>query len=234
MNDHGTAAPAARVSAAPTPSRGRFTRAIGGIALLLATSGLAACDSMQGNISLGVVGATALGSQAPSHEIEQIYYVGAFDPLAQLEPQMYRIRVHGQASLISSTNFASGWIRADLIDSLGTTIGFDKASGRAVVKKSNNDDDLARIGDGRKLFQFGPEGTRKVPEDHRLAIVMGASPESFFSAVESVLGTVAETISGQADSRLTRDLFDALVKVEAESRNLSEVQKDIAFDIKSE
>jgi hypothetical protein len=46
---------------------------------------------------------------------------------------------------------------------------------------------------------FGPEGFREAPRDHRLVIVMGSSPQKFFSAVDSALGLVASVTQGQGD-----------------------------------
>ena len=41
---------------------------------------------------------------------------------------------------------------------------------------------------GRRLMMFGPEGFREAPRNHRLVVVMGSSPEKFFSAVDEALG----------------------------------------------
>lgn len=95
-----------------------------GFLLLLLTG----CETQFQSIALGAVGATVLGAQAPNNEIEQIYYLGSFDPQDQLPPQVYRVRVHGQASAISGTKFASGWVQSKLIDSLGTSVSFEKGS----------------------------------------------------------------------------------------------------------
>src|SRR5437879_5604100 len=86
------------------------------IALLMTTGSLwlSGCASPAGTYALGAVGATVLGAQSPNNEIEVIYYLGVFDPQDQLPPTVYRVRVHGQASFISLTKFASGWVRAEL------------------------------------------------------------------------------------------------------------------------
>ena len=174
------------------------------IPALLACCGLATtgCDSLQGNITLGVVGATIVGGQAPTHEIEQIYYLGVFDPQDQLPPEVYRVRVHGQSSFLNATKFASGWVRADVMDSLGTSIGFNKKSGRIEITKGDKDD-LAKIKTGRRLVMFGPEGFREAPADHRLVVVMGASPENFFKAVDESLSVVSQAIGEQRAARPT-------------------------------
>ena len=38
--------------------------------------------------------------------------------MEQVPPSVYRVRVKGQASFLSATKFASGWVPADLVDSL--------------------------------------------------------------------------------------------------------------------
>src|SRR6266850_8359765 len=41
-------------------------------------------------------GITAAGGRSPGHEIEQVYYLGVFDPQDQVSPAVYRVTVHGQ------------------------------------------------------------------------------------------------------------------------------------------
>lgn len=201
-------------------------RAVVLLGLPLILAGLSACDSFEKNVALGVVGVTLLGAQAPTHEIEQIYYFGTFDPQGQLPPQVYRIRVHGQASIISRTKFASGWVRASLIDSLGTTVGFQGKSDRVTISKGS-DEELAAIQTGRRLVQFGPEGFREVPKDHRLVVVMGSSPEAFFEAIDTALGAVSEVRAEQRNSALTRKLFEALVELKSERESLTSLERDV-------
>src|SRR5947208_52474 len=83
------------------------------------------CATPYQNAALGVAGATVAGAYSPGHEIEQIYYLGVFDPQEQIPPTIYRITVHGQASVISGTEYASGWVPAQLIDSLNSRINTD-------------------------------------------------------------------------------------------------------------
>src|SRR5262245_25846810 len=94
--------------------------------LLFCALAAGGCSTTEQNIALGVVAATFVNSRSAGSEIEQIYYLGVFDPQDQLPPTVYRVRVHGQASTFSFTKFASGWVRADLIDSLGTSVAFEK------------------------------------------------------------------------------------------------------------
>lgn len=196
-------------------------------ALAAVLAALAACDSVQGNVTLGVVGATIAGGLSPTHEVEQVYYLGAFDPQGQLPPSVYRIRVRGQASFISQVKFASGWVHASLIDSLGTGFKFDD-NGRVEVTKTD-DQQLAAIQTGRRLVQFGPEGFREAPKDHRLVVVMGTSPEKFFQAIDQTLGSVSEALSDQRNAALTQKLFEALVRIKAQRERLADLDKDIAL-----
>lgn len=192
---------------------------------------LAACETIEGTVTLGTIGATLLGAQAPTQEIEQIYYVGVFDPQEQLPPEVYRIRVHGQASFISLMKFGSGWVRADLIDSLGTTVGFNEETNAIEVKKSGDDDVFDNLKTGRRLVMFGPEGFREAPADHRLVIVMGSSPENFFKAIDQSLSVVSEVREERRNAALDRALFEALTRLRSERQRLAELAKDIDADL---
>lgn len=171
---------------------------IAGCVVLLASG----CGSTEQNLALGVGAAAVLGGQAPNNEIEQIYYLGVFDPEDQLPPSVYRVRVRGQASFYSNTRFASGWVKASLVDSLGSSVSFAKAAteqagaeflGADQASFSKGDNLLTEgVGGDRRLVVFGPEGFREAPKDHRLVVVMGASPEKFFQAVDESLGAVAD------------------------------------------
>lgn len=187
-------------------------------AVLLAATlclGLTACGSTAQNVGLGaLLGATAFGSYSPNNEIEQTYYLGVFDPQEQLPPTVYRVRVHGQASFISRTKFASGWVPANVIDSLGTNLKFDKDSGRVSIEK--DDGDLVALKTGRRLMLFGPEGFREAPPNHRLVIVMGSSPQEFFSAIDESLGIVAQATQGRVGPGMDRRLFEVLVAIKSE------------------
>lgn len=201
------------------------------VSALLLSCGLAisGCESIEGTLTLGLIGATVVGGQAPTHEIEQIYYVGVFDPQDQLPPEVYRIRVHGQASFISSTKFASGWVPAQVIDSLGTTVSFSDSGNAEVV--GDRTKDLANITTGRRLMMFGPEGFREAPADHRLVIVMGSNPEAFFNAVSKSLKVVSKVREEQRSAVLDRALFEALAVLRAERADLAEVGKEIAITL---
>lgn len=198
------------------------------IVLLFSTLAAAGCSTPEQNIALGVVGATFVNSRSAGSEIEQTYYLGVFDPQDQLPPTVYRVRVHGQASTFSFTKFASGWVRADLIDSLGTSVAFDKNGTQVKITPA---DDLASIQTGRRLVMFGPEGFREAPKGHRLVVVMGSNPEEFFKAIDVSLGAVAEAKADARTQALDRALFEALVQMRAERDSLEIVRRDIEADV---
>lgn len=163
------------------------------ILTLIATTGCGNLTPVE-NIVLWTAVGTAFVAGSPAQEIEQIYYLGVFDPQEQVPPTVYRIRVHGQASFISNMRFGSGWVPAGLIDSLGTNIGFNDGS---ISIDQESSDKLSSIQTGRRLVLFGPEGFREAPEGHRLVIVMGSSPEEFFNAIDRSLGVVNQAIAEQ-------------------------------------
>ncbi|MAG98479.1 MAG: hypothetical protein CMM08_17550 [Rhodospirillaceae bacterium] len=175
----------------------------------------------------GAVAVTALGAQAPTHEIQQIFYFGVFDPQGQLPAQMYRIRVHGQASFISQMQFASGWVPAAMIDSLGSSAQFSKQGRIGVSQVSEGQ--ISDLSEGRRLMLFGPQGFREAPKDHRLVIVMGASPEGFFSAIDETVGKVSEVMEERRNSALVQKLFQALTAAKADRERLLELRRDIAL-----
>ncbi|MHC4481797.1 MAG: hypothetical protein ACYS1C_12635, partial [Planctomycetota bacterium] len=169
---------------------------------------------------------TWAGSRAPGHEIEQIYYLGAFDPQEQVPPAIYRIRVHGQASLISRTKFASGWVKSELIDSLNTNYSFDEEAGGTGMKLTQGQEGLANLQTGRRLVLFGPEGFREAPRNHRLVIVMGTSPEAYFKAIDKVLGAIDP--SGRATGELRDALLKELLRTQREQDRLRRLERSLA------
>jgi len=192
----------------------------GARALLIATA-LTGCGSLSPGErnNLGAITAGLLAAGSPAHEVEQTYYLGIFDPQEQLPPAFYRIRVHGQSSSMYLTRFQSGWVHANLIDSLGTSIRFDK-EGRVSIEKTS--DAPEKIQSGRRLVMFGPEGFRESPADHRLVVVMGASPEKFFQAIDQTLASVNSAIQGQKDSDFERAAFTELLSVRSERQRMGD------------
>ena len=173
------------------------------------------------------IGGTAFLAHSPNNEIEQIYYLGVFDPQEQVPPTVYRVRVHGQASSFNFTRFASGWVPADVIDSLGTRINFEKDEGAPKIDDTEKNDAPPT---GRKLVLFGPEGFRQAPKDHRLVIVMGSSPEKFFKAIDKSLGVVSKVKVQQQDTKLRQEMFEAMLHLSNERQHLDELAKDVDAD----
>lgn len=187
-----------------------------GLTVLLIIS-TTACNTLPQNIALGAAITTTVGAVIPGHDIEQVYYLGSFDPQEQVPPALYRVRVRGQASIISWMRFGSGWVPAELIDSLGSSVEISKADGKIVMTKAGSDQ-LSKLRIGRRLMQFGPEGFREVPKEHRLVIVMGADPENFFAAMDEALGAVSQAKVDQDSGALNRMLFEAMTTVKAEKQ----------------
>jgi hypothetical protein len=181
-----------------------------------------------GNITIGAIAGTVVGAYSPAQEIEQVYYLGVFDPHDQVQPQqVYRVTVRGQASAISGMKFGSGWVHASLIDSLTTRAGFGKDDDR-VSLDGGDKEQLANLKTGRRMVMFGPEGFREAPKDHRLVIVMGASPEKFFQALDESLGAVAKVRRDQVDPAIVRKLLDERERIRGEQQRLADLEKDVA------
>lgn len=168
------------------------------MASLCALGLLAGCATALQTNSLAAATVSVLGV-SPSTNIGQTYYLGVFDPHEQLPPTIYRLRVQGQASVLSGTRFASGWVRADLVDSLSGRIEIGK-NGVTEDNKSQERYEDNKNALNRRLIMFGPEGFREAPKNHRLVIVMGSSPDAFFGSVDRALGVVAEATQGVSSS----------------------------------
>jgi hypothetical protein len=184
----------------------------------------------------GVIGGTIYGAASPAQELEQIYYLGSFDPRGQLPPAMYRIRVHGQASAISGVKFASGWVPAGVIDSLTTHAGFsfpkrgEKDS--PLVQLTRAEDKLDQmLSPGRRLMQFGPEGFREAPKDHRLVIVMGQSPQAFFEAIDGALGDISIKRVREDEDAAKILMLRAQLALNAQEKRLDGLMRAVAGDI---
>jgi len=189
-----------------------------------------ACNT-PGGVIAGVAGtATIIGSQTPTQSIEQTYYVGLFDPDEQLPPAVYRITVRGQASAISSMRFASGWVPAAVVDGLGSRLDFDD-QGRVRADGDEPDGKDAKPASvpvpGRGLMMFGPEGFREAPRNHRLAIVMGSSPQAFFDAVDLSLRTVVQVQQEQLESAESQKILGELYRLQQESEALDGLQRRV-------
>lgn len=195
--------------------------------LALAQSGCAGPEAAGAIAAGGIVATTLVLSRSPSHEIEQVYYLGVFDPLEQVPPSFYRITVHGQASAMSSTKFASGWVPAAVIDSLNTRIRFSDESDALEIMTAD-EATSSSIKTGRGLILFGPEGFREAPRDHRLVIVMGSNPSAYFDAIDGVLGEIAaqRRPPPTVDKERGR-IIEALFKVQDQKSAIEAKQKEI-------
>lgn len=192
--------------------------------LLVLTCLLGGCTASKDTIGWGAgIGGMALLAHSPNNEIEQIYYLGVFDPQEQVPPTVYRVRVHGQASAMSLMKFASGWVPADMIDSLGTSLSFEKDSG--VLDIQGGDKWSGALPTKRKLVMFGPEGFRQAPKNHRLVIMMGSNPEEFFKAIDMSLGMVSETKVRQHSAELQHDVVKALLEIRKERQRLDDLDR---------
>ncbi|MEI8030606.1 MAG: hypothetical protein WCH35_12570 [Comamonadaceae bacterium] len=176
--------------------------------------------------NLSLVGGTAVLGHTPTTNIGQTYYLGVFDPHEQLPPTIYRIRVQGQASALASTQFASGWVRADLVDSLSGRVDLDN---KGLVSLSEDVTNKVQLSEdknalNRRLVMFGPEGFREAPKGHRLVIVMGSSPGTFFNAVDQALGVVAAvTQPSNAGPDAARAILSDLSRMREERRAVQTV-----------
>jgi len=208
----------------------RFALICLGVVALLGATG---CSTPAGNVALGVGLATATGSYAPANEIEQIYYLGVFDPQEQIPPTIYRVTVHGQASFISRMKFGSGWVPARLIDSLSSSVNLDpNTPGPDALKFTSGDSNyMSDLKVGRRLMEFGPEGFREAPKDQRLVIVMGASPKAFFDAIDTTLGQFSQARAGQSDAATSKKVFQALTDVRAQKDRVADFARDVEVEM---
>lgn len=197
-----------------------------GLCLLAIAYAVTGCNSVPATdfgYGAAAAGGVAILAAAPGQQIEQVYYLGSFDPREQLPPTIYRITVRGQASGISMMKFGSGWVPASLIDSLNTDVEFADASSTRPTIVTGNGDQQSNLESGRRLIMFGPEGFREAPKDHRLVIVMGSSPDAFFNAIDQVLGAAGMSKSASS-SKLPADLMNASTQAEDEHEQLTDLR----------
>jgi hypothetical protein len=206
------------------------TRWIAAASSFAALMSLAGCAGLTIGQNTALVGGTAGLGITPSNDLEQIYYLGVFDPRGQVPETIYRVRVRGQASALNKMKFASGWVHADLIDSLGAaSIGVPKdlagvptcAPEAAACKGFDT---------GRRLVMFGPEGFREAPRDHRLVVVMGSSPDAFFSQMDSALGTYVSVRAERDNQPMREKLMKAMLEVRADQQKINDLRVDFAME----
>jgi hypothetical protein len=188
------------------------------------------CGSLTADIVGGTAGSTTFFGNSPSHQFEQVYYLGVFDPQEQLPETIYRVIVRGQAGAISFTNFASGWVPAQVVDSLGTNLGFARGS-KQVGYKAGDDKLMSSMRTGRRMMLFGPEGFREAPADHRLVIVMGSDPNEYFKAIDSALGTVSEVQVAQLNNDLRKKLTQAMMELKSENNELKDLETEVKLNL---
>jgi hypothetical protein len=197
------------------------------LAAWLLLPALAACDHVptrNAGIAAGVVAAAHI----PTAQMQQVYYLGVFDPRDQIPPLIYRVRIQGQASMLNATSFASGWVHASVLDSLSPDTSHAATLKELAGKGGKNGDEKSAL-TGRRLVLFGPEGFREAPKNHRLVVVMGSDPSSFFSSVDRALGVVAEATQGAtAGPELTRLLLDEQALMRDEAKKLAALEQALA------
>ncbi len=183
-------------------------------------------------LALGV--ATAVGAYSPDREIEQVYYLGVLDPREQVDPTIYRIRIHGQASFLSGVKFASGWVPAPLVDSLTGRLELDADASGDIQTFHPAATNRVALNTGRRFWSFGPEGFRENPKDYRLVIVMGGSPDKFFSAIDNALGQVrAAQAQAPPPGALQNKIIEQLLALETSRVELQEVELKAARQLPS-
>lgn len=199
------------------------------VALLSAAVLLAGCDHVPTR-NAGAAAGVLVAAHIPTTQFQQVYYLGVFDPRDQVPPMIYRLRIQGQASMLNRTNFASGWVHANVLDSLSPAPGHDATLNELSGRGGNGKTGEAKSAlTGRRQVMFGPEGFREAPKDHRLVVVMGSDPSGFFGAVDRALGTVAEATQGvTASAELTRLLLDEQALLRAEGKQLAALAKAVA------
>ena len=196
--------------------------------LLLATWGLgwlSGCASHVANRNLvgGVV--SVVMAHVPTSQLQQVYYLGVFDPQEQIPPTIYRIRVQAQGSALNRNQYASGWVHANLIDSLSGK--GQELLGNGEKKTAAAESERSSLV-GRRLYMFGPEGFREAPKNHRLVVVMGSDPSAFFGAMDRALGVMAEASQGvRAAPQFSSALLAEMTTLDSENKALGALLKTL-------
>jgi hypothetical protein len=206
----------------------RLARNARRLALIVAI-GLVGCDHVPTR-NTGLAATVVGAAHFPTSQMQQVYYLGVFDPRDQVPPMIYRVRIQGQASILNATNFASGWVHASVLDSLSPDTRHENTlrelSGKGAALKASEEKSALT---GRRLMMFGPEGFREAPKEHRLVVVMGSDPSAFFSAIDRALGVVAEATQGTtASAELSRLLLSEQSIMRDEDKKLAALLKAVA------
>lgn len=192
---------------------------------LAGLAGLSGCDTVAHRNQAVLAGTLAAQAVVPNFDLEQIYYLGSFDPSGQLPPTLYRIRVRGQAAFLSRTRFASSWVPAEVIDGLGASVELDNGNGQVRIQRESTG--VALDGGGRRLVQFGPEGFRTAPKNHRLVVLMGSSPEAMEQAFASALGTVASARTAGNGQAVDKDALATLLEAARQRSRLQALMEPL-------
>lgn len=199
---------------------------------MLASGLLSGCATPTQTAGLAMGGVTLFGARTPAQELEQIYYVGVFDPEEQIPPTVYRLTVRGQASAFSQTRFASGWVPAGVIDSLNGRVGLEATGNGEVQFAQTNSAYNAQLKTGRRLMMFGPEGFREAPADHRLVLVMGADPRKFFEMMDGAAASISGVAVERGNAALEKQLLEALLAASRSREGLRKFSESVDKDLK--
>lgn len=209
-----------------------WTRAAVWLLPVLAIGLLSGCATPTQTAGLAMGGVTLFGARTPAQELEQIYYVGVFDPEEQIPPTVYRLTVRGQASAFSQTRFASGWVPAGVIDSLNGRVGLEATGNGEAQFAQTNSAYNAQLKPGRRLMMFGPEGFREAPADHRLVLVMGADPRKFFELMDGAAASITGVAVERGNAALEKQLLEALLAASRSREGLRKFSDEVDKDLK--
>ncbi|MBL9128499.1 MAG: hypothetical protein JNL97_12670 [Verrucomicrobiales bacterium] len=219
------------------PAGGLTRRVIRAAGFLSVAVLLGGCASPEQTAALVVGTVTVAGAQIPTDELEQVYYLGVFDPVEQLPPTIYRVTVRGQSSFLNSSKFGSGWVPAPLIDSLSARVReTEDGSGSRFVAEEGEGKEAGqhhlRSSSRRRLVMFGPEGFREAPRDHRLVIVMGGDPSAYFAAVDLALGDMSTVTIERGNAAVKDQLLDAYQRVAGSLEHVNAALADAEAGLK--
>jgi uncharacterized membrane protein len=168
-------------------------------------------------------GATVVGGATASQRLEQVYYLGTYDPDNRVPPTFFRVRVRGQASFLSRMSFGSGWVPSVIADTLGDNVGTNATDFGVTTGKS------PLVRSGASFLQYGPEGFRVVPDNNRLVIVMGSDPSAFFKMVDTTVASLKGSTQPPASSRQSA-IKTRLTSVATELAGLDTITKEVTID----
>jgi hypothetical protein len=202
----------------------RILRLCAAAAVVLVAAG---CSTGRENNALLLGGIAAGLGVTPSNDLDQIYYIGVFDPTEQVPEMIYRVRVRGQASALSWMRFASGWVHADMIDSLNSKAVGVPQNLPGVPDCTADPAKCGALPTGRRLVMFGPDGFREAPANHRLVIVMGSDADAFFSQMDKALGEYSSITAERDNLPLQRDFMAALLALKDDQQKVRDLKLNL-------